>query len=132
LSGATIAHEDVSTLATKAAVLEAMGRESDGDAVTERALHLSQTDPYQLYAYGMGLLRRDKKEKAMKIFNFNQHQHPQDKFWTALGMARGYTALGDKKNAIANWELVLQNVPAGLSNRASAYEAAMKKLKEPS
>jgi hypothetical protein len=87
--GATIGHEDVSTLATKAAVLEAMGRESDSDAVMEKALHLSQTDPYQLYAYGMGLLRKDKKEKAMKIFTANQHQHPQDKFWTSLGMARG-------------------------------------------
>jgi tetratricopeptide (TPR) repeat protein len=130
--GATIGHEEVSTLATKAAVLEAMGRESDADAVMEKALHLSQTDPYQLYAYGMGLLRQNKKEKAMKIFAVNQHQHPQDKFWTSLGMARGYTALGDKKNAIANWEVVLRNIPENLRGRAAGYEAALKKLKESS
>jgi hypothetical protein len=47
-------------------------------------------------------------------------------------MARGYTALGDKKNAIANWEIVLQSVPANLSNRTATYEAALKKLKEAS
>ncbi len=48
----------------------------------------------------------------MKIFAFNRQQHPQDKFWTSLGLARGYTAVGDKKNAIANWEVVLHNVPS--------------------
>ncbi|HUK24859.1 MAG TPA: DUF2911 domain-containing protein [Terriglobales bacterium] len=127
--GATIGHEDFSTLSTKAAVLEAMGRESDADAVMQKALALPRIDAYSLYAYGMGLLRQDKKDKAMKIFIFNQQQHPQDKFWTFLGMARGYTALGDKKNAIANWQIVLQNIPANLSNRAAMYEEELKKLK---
>ena len=130
--GATIGHEDFSTLSTKAAVLSAMGRESEADSVMEKALHLPGTDAYSVYAYGMGLLRKDKKDKAIKVFTFNQQQHPQDKFWTSLGLARGYTALDDKKNAIANWEIVVQNVPANLSNRTAAYEAALKKLKEAS
>jgi len=130
--GATIGHEDFSTLSTKAAVLSAMGRESEADSVMEKALHLPGTDAYSVYAYGMGLLRKDKKDKAMKVFTFNQQQHPQDKFWTSLGLARGYTALDDKKNAIANWEIVVQNVPANLSNRTAAYEAALKKLKDAS
>jgi tetratricopeptide (TPR) repeat protein len=130
--GATIAHEDFSTLSTKAAVLEAMGRESEAVALIEKALHLPGTDAYSVYAYGMGLLRKDKKDKAMKIFAFNRQQHPQDKFWTSLGLARGYTAVGDKKNAIANWEVVLQNIPSNLSNRTAAYEASLKKLKETS
>ena len=130
--GATIGHEDFSTLSTKAAVLTALGREAEADSVMQKALQLPGTDAYSIYAYGMGLLRSDKKDKAMKVFTFNQQQHPQDKFWTSLGLARGYTALGDKKNAIANWEIVLQNVPANLSNRTSTYEAALKKLKEAS
>jgi hypothetical protein len=128
--GATIAHEDFSTLSTKAAVLVAMGRDADADAVIQKALHLPTADAYSIYAYGMGLLRKDKKENAMKIFSFNHQQHPQDKFWTSLGLARGYTALGDKKNAVANWEIVLQNVPANLSGRIPMYEAALKKAKE--
>ena len=128
--GATIGHEDFSTLSTKAAVLVAMGRESDADAVMQKALHLPGTDAYSVYAYGMGLLRKDDKVKAMKVFTLNQQQHPQERFWTALGLARGYTAVGDKKNAIASWEIVLQNVPTSLSNRTAGYEAALKKLKE--
>jgi tetratricopeptide (TPR) repeat protein len=130
--GATIGHEDFSTLSTKAAVLDALGRESEMDALMQKALHLPGTDAYSVYAYGMGLLRKDKKDKAMSTFIFNQQQHPEDKFWTSLGLARGYTAAGDKKKAIANWEIVLQNVPANLSNRTAGYEAALKKLKEAS
>jgi tetratricopeptide (TPR) repeat protein len=130
--GATIAHEDFSTLSTKAAVLQAMERESEADALMEKALRLPGTDAYSVYAYGMGLLRKEKKDKAMKIFTFNRQQHPQDKFWASLGLARGYTALGDKKNAIANWEVVIQNVPSSLSNRTAAYETSLKKLKETS
>ncbi|HEX6821059.1 MAG TPA: DUF2911 domain-containing protein [Candidatus Sulfotelmatobacter sp.] len=130
--GATIGHEDFSTFSTKAAVLEAMGRDSEADALIDKAMHFSGTDAYSLYAYGMGLLRKDKKDKAMKIFAFNRQQHPQDKFWTSLGLARGYTAAGDKKNAIANWEIVLQNIPSNLSNRMAAYEESLKKLKETS
>lgn len=130
--GATIGHEDFSTLSTKAAVLAAMGKESDADAVMEKAMRVPGTDAYSIYAYGMGLLGQGRKTKAMEAFSFNQQHHPEDKFWTALGMARGYTAVGDKQKAIASWNIVLQNIPANLSNRAAAYEAALKKLKEAS
>ena len=78
--GATIGHEDFSTLSTKAAVLDAMGREAEADAVMQKALHLPGTDSYSIFAYGMGLLRKDKKADAMKVFAFNQQQHPQEKF----------------------------------------------------
>ena len=130
--GATIGHEDFSTLSTKASVLNAMGRDSEADAVMQKALHLPGTESYSIYAYGMGLLREGKKSKAMEIFSINQRQHADDKFWTSLGLARGYTALGDKKNAISNWEIVLRNIPPNLSNRAPAFEQALKKLKESS
>ena len=129
--GATIGHEDFSTLSTKAAVLVAMGRESDADAVMEKALHLASADAYSIYAYGMGLLRQKRNSKAMEVFTFNQQHNTSDTFWTSLGMARGYTATGDKKSAIASWNLVLQNIPPNLSNRRAAYEAALKKLEEP-
>jgi hypothetical protein len=129
--GATIGHEDFSTLSTKAAVLMAMGRESDADATMDKALHLPTADAYSIYAYGMGLLGRKQNLKAMEVFTFNQKHNPDDKFWTSLGMARGYTAMDDKKNAIANWNIVLQNIPQNLSNRKVAYEAALKKLQQP-
>lgn len=128
--GATIGHEDFSTLQTKASVLEAMGRQSDADAVMDRALRLPGTEALPIYTYGMRELRNGKNAKAMEIFLYNQQHHPDEKFWTALGLARGYTAMGDKKNAISAWEAVLRNIPANFAGRAPGYEQALKKLKE--
>jgi cytochrome c-type biogenesis protein CcmH/NrfG len=68
----------------------------------------------------------------MEVVTFNQRQHPEERFWTYLGLARGYTATGDKKNAIANWEVVLRNVPPNMISRTAGFEAALKKLKESS
>src|SRR5215470_486991 len=130
--GATIGHEDFSTLQTKAAVLTAMGRDSDADNVMQKAFTLPGSDAVQIYIYAMGVLRSGKKDKAMKIFALNQQKHPEDKFWTSLGLARGYTAVGDKTNAIANWEVVLRNIPANLKGQTANYEGALKKLKESS
>jgi Flp pilus assembly protein TadD len=64
--GATIGHEDVCTLSTKAAVLDALGRESEADTVMQKALHWPGTDAYSVYDHGMGLLGKDKKNKAME------------------------------------------------------------------
>jgi hypothetical protein len=130
--GATIGHEDFSTLSTKASVLGALGRDAEADTLMEHAMRLPGTEASSIYAYGMGLLRQNKNDKAMKVFTYNQQQHPQDKFWISLGFARGYTAIGDKKNAIANWEIVVHNVPANLSGQTARYEGMLKKLKDAS
>jgi len=130
--GATVGHEDFITLQTKAAVLEAMGREADADTVMLKALHLPGTDAVWVYVYGMRLLRGNRNAKAMEVFTYNQQQHPQEKYWTSLGLARGYTAMGDKKNAIANWEVVLDNVPPDMISRTAGYQATLDKLKQSS
>jgi tetratricopeptide (TPR) repeat protein len=130
--GATVGQENFTNLQTKAAVLEAMGRDAEADTVMQKALHLPGAESVFVYVYGMKLLRSGKNSKAMEVFDLNQKQHPEEKFWTSLGLARGYSAVGDKKNAIANWEIVLRNVPANLNNRTPGFEAALKKLKESS
>ena len=128
--GATVGHEDFSTLQTKATVLLAMGRDTDADAVMQRAFQLPGTDAVSVYQYGMRLLRNNKNAKALEVFQLNQRQRPEEKFWTSLGLARGYSAVGDKKNSIANWEIVVRNVPVNLKGRTAGYEAEMQKLKE--
>ncbi len=130
--GATVGHEDFSTLQTKSSVLEAMGREADADAVMQKALRLPGTDVVSVFQYSMRLLRNGKNAKAMEVASFNQRQHPDEQFWTHLGLARGYTAMGDKNKAIANWEVVLRNIPPNMISRSPSFEAALKKLKESS
>lgn len=46
-----------------------------------------------------------------EIFKFNAQQYPEEKFYTYVGLARGYTAIGDKEDAIKNWEIALRTVP---------------------
>jgi tetratricopeptide (TPR) repeat protein len=128
--GAVLGHEDFSTLGTKAAVLSAMGRTEEADKLMESAMTLPGTDAVDLYRYGMQLLGEKRNSAAMKIFETNRKQHPAEKFWTSLGLARGYTAAGDKKSAIAHWELVLANAPENLAGNKPRWQAALNKLKE--
>jgi hypothetical protein len=128
--GAVQGREDFSTLRTKAAVLTAMGRDAEADATMEKALHLPVADAGAVHQYGMTLLRAGKKDKAMAVFKLNAQQHPEEKFTTFVGLARGYTAIGDKENAIRNWETALRNVPEDQKSNLPAYEKALKELRE--
>jgi tetratricopeptide (TPR) repeat protein len=128
--GPSRGREDSSTLATKAAVLQAMGRDAEADATIGKALRLPETDVIRIHFYAASLLAADRKEKALEIFKANQQLHPEEKFWTYLGLAQGYTAIGDKNNAIKNWEIALQNVPPNAKSGVPEYEKTLKQLKE--
>ena len=75
-------------------------------------------------------MNEGKKDKAMEVFLLNRQQNPDKVFWTSLGLARGYTAMNDKPNAIASWEAVIQNVPDAFRGRLPRFQEALKKLKE--
>ena len=127
--GAAVGREDFSTLQTKAAVLHAMNRDSDADTLMDHALRLPATTPRDLYAYGMGLLSSGRTPRALQIFKMNRSRYPDEKFWTSLGLARGYTATGETKPAIAEWEVVLRNVPPAFRANVPAFERALQALK---
>jgi hypothetical protein len=128
--GAVQGREDFSTLRTKAAVLTAMGRDAEADPIMDKALHMPGGDVTTVHQYGVSLLRAGKKEKAMEVFKLNAQQHPEEKFTTYVGLARGYAAIGDKQKAISNWETALQNVPENQKSNLPVYEKALKELKE--
>ena len=60
----------------------------------------------------------------------NRKLHPDDQFVTFVGLARVYTATGDKKNAIKSWETALLHVPQVQKRFLPQYEAALKALKD--
>ncbi|MGH9499046.1 MAG: DUF2911 domain-containing protein [Terriglobales bacterium] len=128
--GPSRGHVDSSTLATKASVLQAMGRDADADATIDQALRLPETDVVRIYVYAAGLLPAGRAAKALEIAKSNQQHHPEEKFWTYLGLAQAYTAAGDKSDAIKNWEITLQNVPANAKSDIPTYEKTLKQLKE--
>jgi len=73
-------------------VLGVMRRTQEADKLMESAITLPGTEPADVYRYGMQLLNEKRNTAAMKGFEADRKQHPTEKFWTSLGLARGYTA----------------------------------------
>ena len=125
-----VGRENFTSLSTKALVLTAMGKEADSEAVMDKAIKHPTATVNLIHQYARQLLGSGKKEKAMQVFQYNAKSHPEDKFTPNVGLARGYTALGDKKNAIKYWELAIKNVPENQKQNIAFYEGELKKLKE--
>ena len=121
--------EDFSTLGTKAAVLRAMGRTADADAVADRGIHLPGTPVGAIHQRARSLLAAGQSQKALDLFRYNREQHQGDTFITYVGLALGYTAVGDKKDAIANWELALASVPESQRASRPSFEKALEALR---
>ncbi len=121
--------EDFGSLRTKAVVLAAMNKKDEADATMLKAINHSSATIQDVHDYGKSLVSQGRNEKAMEIFKLNRQKHPEDKFITYVGLARGFTALGDKKNAIKNWEIAIKNLPENQKPYISFYEGELKKLK---
>jgi tetratricopeptide (TPR) repeat protein len=124
-----IGTEDFNSLQTKAQVLDALGRTAEADAAMDKAIKHPTATTMLIHQYGKTLLTAGKNQKAMDIFLLNRKMHPDDKFTTYVGLARGYTALGDKKSAIKNWETAIKNLPEDQKRNLTFYEGELKKLK---
>ena len=82
-----------------------------------------------LFVYGSQLLAAGKTDKALEVVTLNQRQHPDEVYWTHLGLARVYAATGDTPGAITQLELVLRNVPQSHQPNIPLYEKTLKDLK---
>ncbi len=121
--------QEFNTFRAKAMVLRAMGKEQEADAVMLTAINHHTATMQAVHQYGRSLLQEGKNEKALEIFKLNRKNHPEDSFTTYVGLARGFTAVGDKKSAIRNWELAIKNLPADQKRNQKYYEDELKKLK---
>lgn len=129
-NNAITAREEFGTLSAKATVLTAQGKEADADVIMQKAITLPDATAQNVHFYGRSLLNAGKKEKAMEIFQWNYKNNlVKDKFTPNVGLARGYTAMGDKKNAIKYWEEALKNLPENQKGSKSFYEGELAKLK---
>jgi tetratricopeptide (TPR) repeat protein len=114
---------------TKADILTALNRSSQAEEVMNEAMNMNPTVA-ELHQYGKSLLATGKNEKALEVFKLNRQKHKDDTFTTLVGLARGYTATGNKKEAIKNWEVALRNVPEDQKANTASLEAELKKLKQ--
>jgi tetratricopeptide (TPR) repeat protein len=121
--------EEFFTLSTKATVLRALNRNDEADQVMDKAINHSTASVQAIHQYGRTLLQDGKTQKALDVFKLNRQKHPEDTFTTYVGLARGYTAVGDKKNAIKNWETAIKNLPENQKPNLEQYQAELTKLK---
>ena len=82
---------------TKALVLTSLGRQAEATDVMKKALPYGNV--YELYQYGKVLAIGKKGKEAYDIFKLDYDKHPNE-FITNVGMARGYSAIGDYKKAL--------------------------------
>ena len=108
--------------ATKAGILNKLGRTAEADATMKKALpYAGMQDMHQ---YGRSLIQQKKPKEAMEVFKMNYQKNP-NQFTTLVGMARGYSALGDYKNALKYAKLAL---PLTDAQNKTSIEGSIKKL----
>ncbi len=119
--------KNFTTLQSKASVLYAMGRDAEAFAVVEESVKHPTATVMQVHMFGRQLINQNKKNEAMKIFQINAEKHPND-FTTLVGLARGYSAIGDYKKAMSYVETALPKAPNDINKKS--MESALVKLKE--
>ncbi len=129
VSGQFVGQENFNSLQTKAAVLNALGRDAEASVIMDKAIKRSEATVQAIHQYGRSLLQAGKNDKALEVFKYNAQLHAEDKFTPNVGLARAYAALGDKKNAIKFWDLAIKNLPAEQKQFLTQYKAEVDKLK---
>lgn len=95
-------------LSTKAQVLDKLGRSSEAAAIMDKALPFGTM--IEIHQYGRQLLGLKYAQKAFEVFKKNFEKYP-NQFTTLMGMTRGYSAIGDYKNALKYANLALPLAP---------------------
>lgn len=97
INGAFIGQKNFKTLSTKAMILQKQGKSAEANALMKEALPLGSI--IDLHQYGRQLISQKKPKDAMEVFKLNAQKNP-GVFTTDMGLARGYSANGDFKNAL--------------------------------
>lgn len=109
----------------KAQILEKLGRSDEAMAVMRDAMPLANMN--ELHGYARSLVAQKKAKEAMTVFQANYQKNPAQ-FTTLVGMARGYSANGDYKNALKFAEQALPKAPDDLNK--GSLTAMIEKLKK--
>jgi tetratricopeptide (TPR) repeat protein len=109
--------ENFTNLITLADLQEVNHRADDARKTRDRAVHHATATAIQLHLYGRQLMAAKKSAEAMEIFELNAKLHP-DTWPVHVGLARGHSALGHYKEALAEAKLALPQAPDDPNRRA--------------
>ena len=112
ISGPFVGQKNFGTMQTKAGVLRNAGKTKEAIAVMDEAIKLPGANALAIHGYARQLIAADQDEKALEVFKYNAKQNKG--VWpTNYGLARGYSAVGNYKQALKYLQLAKANVPAG-------------------
>lgn len=111
--------------ATKAQILQKLGRGDEAAALMKEALPLANMQ--EIHGYARSLLAQKKAKEALEVFQMNFQKNP-NKFTTLVGLTRGLSATGDYKNALKYAEQALPLAPD--NNNKNAVAGMIDKLKK--
>lgn len=120
-----VGEKNFSTLATKAQVLELLNRPDEAKALMNEALPMGKMT--ELHTYGRSLIQNKKNKDAFDVFQVNYNKYP-NQFTTNVGMARGYSAIGNYKKSLEFAQKALAQAPDPV-NKAN-MEKAIKTLQD--
>lgn len=84
---------------TKINILAAMGKTDEANLLMDEAINLPDASAQQLTIYGRSLITEGKTKEAFKVFETSYKRYPETSA-ARMGLARGYSALGDQKKAL--------------------------------
>lgn len=103
------------SLSTKAQVLDKLGRTTESLQIMQDAMPLGSM--IQLHQYARTLLLRKLYKEALGVFQKNYEKYP-DQFTTLVGLARGYSGIGDYPKALSYAEKALPLSPDPLNTKS--------------
>jgi Protein of unknown function (DUF2911) len=111
-----IGEANFTTLGNKAQVLAKLGRTEEAKAAMQLAVRHPSASPLDLHQYGRRLLAEKKDKEALEIFLLNQERNG-DQWPVHVGLARGYAANGDPKQALEHARKAAAQAPDALNRK---------------
>ncbi|HEY2018608.1 MAG TPA: DUF2911 domain-containing protein [Bryobacteraceae bacterium] len=112
-----VGEANFTTLSNKAAVLDKLGRKDDAAKTMQTAVRHPSATPLDLHQYGRRLLAEKKNREAMEVFQLNSERNGEQ--WPVhVGLARGYAANGDAKQALEHARKALAQAPDDLNRKS--------------
>ncbi len=112
-----VGEANFNTLSVKAQILNKLGREAEAKPIMEAALHSPTATPIDIHQYGRQLLSEKKVAEAMQVFQYNAERNG-DAWPVHVGLARGYAAMGDTKQALEQAKKALPQAPDDLNRKS--------------
>ncbi len=112
-----IGQTNFTTLSTKALVLSATGKNDEAGALMQTAIHLPSTTSLEIHQYGRTLISLKKNAEALAVFKYNAERNG-DAWPVHVGLARGYAAVGDNKQALEHAKKAVTQAPDDLNRKS--------------